>query len=537
MRRRLTRAFALVALPLSLHCGGSAPEQPHEAGVSEAAPVAVTRAEIVALADRLAVEGERLDGPLGARKIAEAASLRRDLWRAQGKRVDALEAVELWRVSAEKAWEGACEAATELAALDAELIRDPETGYRGLHAAQLAHAEPVCQRRIERALGLLLAFKPADAALAPAVGGSRDPEVGIPPQAAPVVEVQARATGPVTLGEIEHYGAEDAARVVVHASAPAAFKTGIIPAAGGGGPRFFVDVLKASYQGKLSYEVGGLVQRVRLGKQAGGSMRVVLDLAREAYPRVFYLPEPFRLVIDVSRRAPRGASREVARGPVAIRRVVLDPGHGGHDPGAIGAMGLQEKDVTLDIAHRAAPLIARELGISTLLTRDSDVYVPLAERTARANAFRADLFVSIHCNSAEHGAGSGVMTFVLAAASDHMASSIAARENAASVAASAELAKALADIQAATRLESQHFASLLQRSSLASVGGHYPGLVDRGVKSAGFYVLAGAEMPAVLYETSFISNQTEEARLDTADYRQKLADAIVNAVKAYRDGV
>lgn len=490
------------------------------------------------MADRLAVEGERLDGPVGARKIAEAAALRRDLWRARGKRVDALEAVELLRVSAEKAWDGACDAATELAVLDAELIRDPETGYRGLHTAQLAHQDPACQQRIQRALSLLEAFKPADAALTPVVGVGQDPAAGIPtPPVAPVVEVQARATGPVTLGEIEHYGAEDAARVVVHASAPAAFKTGIIPAAPGSGPRFFVDVLKASYGGKLNHEVGGLVQRVRLGKQAGGSMRVVLDLAREAYPRVFYLPEPFRLVIDVSRRAPRGASREVARGPVAIRRVVLDPGHGGHDPGAIGAMGLQEKDVTLDIAHRAAPLIARELGISTLLTRDSDVYVPLAERTARANAFRADLFISIHCNSAEHGAGSGVMTFVLAAASDHVASSIAARENAASVAASAELAKALADIQAATRLESQHFAGLLQRSSLASVGGRYPGLVDRGVKSAGFYVLAGAEMPAVLYETSFISNQTEEARLDTADYRQKLADAIVNAVKAYRDGV
>ena len=92
---------------------------------------------------------------------------------------------------------------------------------------------------------------------------------------------------------------------------------------------------------------------------------------------------------------------------------MLDPGHGGHDPGASGPSGLREKDVTLDIAHRAAPLIARELGISTLLTRDSDDYVALDERTARANAFQADLFVSIHCNASEDGAGRGVMTFVL----------------------------------------------------------------------------------------------------------------------------
>ena len=182
-------------------------------------------------------------------------------------------------------------------------------------------------------------------------------------------------------------------------------------------------------------------------------------------------------------------------------------------------------------------MIARELGISTLLTRDSDVYVALAERTARANAFRADLFVSVHCNSSESSTGHGVMSFVLASSDDKLASSIAARENSASIAASSELARVLSGIQSATRLESQHFAGLLQRSAISSLGSKYPGLVDRGVKSAGFYVLAGAEMPAVLFETSFISNPTEEARLDSADYRQKLADAIVNAIRAYRDGV
>ena len=128
---------------------------------------------------------------------------------------------------------------------------------------------------------------------------------------------------------------------------------------------------------------------------------------------MFYVPEPFRLVIDV---AERDASLRATRN---VRRVVLDPGHGGYDPGAIGPTGLREKDVALDIAHRAAPLVARELGISTLLTRDADVFVPLEERTARANAFGADLFISIHCNATEHSGSSGVMTFVLDGSHDH----------------------------------------------------------------------------------------------------------------------
>lgn len=500
-----------------------------------------TRSETIAEADRLAVQGERLDGPEGARKLDQAARLRRSVWRRWGRRVDALEALELWRISAEKAWDGACQAALELALLDAELIRDPQTGYRGLYAARTAHKSPQCQAAIDRALGLLAAFKPADASLAELLGGgSRAPALGAaaPGDSSQEVqpEVAARETGPVKLGEIESYGSEDAARVVVHVSAPAVFKTGFIPAEGAQGPRFFVDIARASFSGRNSYDVGGIVQRVRLGKQAEGS-RVVLDLAQTAHRRVFYLPEPFRLVIDISKHAPRTASRDVARGPVAVRRVVLDPGHGGNDPGAIGALGLAEKDVTLDVAHRAAPLIARELGISTLLTRDSDVYVPLAERTARANAFRADLFISIHCNAAESSTGHGVMTFVLASSNDQQASAIAARENSSSVAASSELARVIAGLQTGTHLESQHFAGLLQRAALASAGARYPGLTDRGVKSAGFYVLAGAEMPAVLFETSFISNPTEEARLDSADYRQKMADAIANAIRAYRDGV
>jgi N-acetylmuramoyl-L-alanine amidase len=204
----------------------------------------------------------------------------------------------------------------------------------------------------------------------------------------------------------------------------------------------------------------------------------------------------------------------------------------------VGPSGLREKDVALDIAHRAAPLIARELGISTLLTRDVDAYVALDERVAKANAFGADLFVSVHCNASEDPASRGVMTFVLDANSDRLAGTIAARENDSSHAATAEFASQVSRLlDTRTTTESVQFASLLQRATLASVLDRYPHVRDGGVRRAGFYVLAGAQMPAVLFEASFISNPDEELLLNGTDYRQKMADALVNAVRAYREGL
>jgi N-acetylmuramoyl-L-alanine amidase len=220
-----------------------------------------------------------------------------------------------------------------------------------------------------------------------------------------------------------------------------------------------------------------------------------------------------------------------------VRRVVIDPGHGGADPGAIGPGGLAEKEVTLDIAHRVAPILAREIGIVTMLTRDDDRFVSLEERAARANAFHAGLFVSVHCNAAESPERRGVQSFVLAQAKDEAAMRVAARENSTSAAVAEQLTGVVADLQTSDLIEqSAHFATLLQRATLASFAQSYADTPDGGVRSAGFYVLVGAQMPAVLFEASFLSNPQEEQRLATADYRQKLADGIANAIRAYRDG-
>ena len=196
---------------------------------------------------------------------------------------------------------------------------------------------------------------------------------------------------------------------------------------------------------------------------------------------------------------------------------------------------MKEKDVTLDIAHRVAPVLARELGIVTMLTRDVDRYVAWEERAARANAFHADLFVSIHCNASESPASRGVQSYVLDASRDESSQRVAARENMAP--ASAQIGDVVTDLRSGHLSgESVRLADLLQRTTMASLAERFGDTPNGGVKAAGFYVLLGAEMPSVLFEVSFISNPTEEARLATADYRQKIADGIANAVRAYRDG-
>lgn len=455
--------------------------------------------------------------------------------------MDALEAMELLGVLEKMAGQQ-CEAGRRRALLDAEVRRDPVTAYKQLHALRFRHDDSRCSLRIERALTSLAAYRPLPNVLSEIERDERQrrrtreapvARSSAPPSSASTVLSPAQVPeGPAKVSRVERYGADDAARVVVFVSRPVRFEIGQVKGEAGRG-RLFVDVEGATSDGSATYDVGGLVERVRLGKHPRGT-RVVLDLRGPAESRVFYLPEPFRLVIDVfAGRRPPGATS----GKRTVARVVLDPGHGGHDPGAVGRTGLREKDVALDIAHRAAPLIARELGVTTLLTRDGDYYVPLDARTARANAFRADLFISIHCNASEDGLAQGVTTFVLDQGREEASARLAARENRASAAAAVELANAFAQVtDPLHRGASLAFAELLQRAATASLSRSYPEIPDGGVKSAGFYVLAGARMPAVLFETSFISSRTGETRLNTGDFRQKMADSIVNAVRAYRDG-
>jgi N-acetylmuramoyl-L-alanine amidase len=516
---------------VALGCAqGSSPAPPSPATSDSAAVSEALAARPLAMASAaaLAVQASRAPGPEGNAALQQAASIRVRLFRREHHEADALEALDLWRQVERRGGALRCVAGLSRVLLEGELNVDPDATYRALYT--MAHdASGDCRTRIDSALALLEAFRPSDSALA-----ELDQQRAVPSasSAPPATSLQAPsgAAATATLTRIERYSAKDAARVVVFVSNPVRFEVGALEASSGNGPRLFVDLRGAHYAGKGTLAAEGLLERVRASEGTDGT-RVVLDLSAAAEHRVFYVPEPFRLVIDVAKRdASLRATRDV-------RRVVLDPGHGGYDPGAIGPTGLREKDVALDIAHRAAPLVARELGISTLLTRDADVFVPLEERTARANAFGADLFISIHCNATERSGSSGVMTFVLDDSRDQLASRIAALENSASAEATSELARVMSRSgDRVSDARSYEFAGLLQRAAMASLSPSYPDVPDGGVKRAGFYVLAGARMPAVLFETSFISSARDETRFNTGDFRQKLADAIVNAIRAYKEG-
>ena len=545
--RSLTLLATLLGVASCRSSGGpnatdSRPTPGVSAGPSTAVP---ERTDAVARADAWAMLGSKQAGQAGAKFLLQAAELRERIFRADHRDGDALEAIELYRQAARGEPSVRCSASTSAAVLEGELKGDPGLTFQGVYRARLASgSDEACKQRAEAILNTLSAYRPLPNVLAQieGEGGASEPLVARASQPpsnddviVPTVERPNTQRGPARVTKIERYAGADAARVVVYVTRPATYKVGFLDE-GNSSPRLFVDIDGATYQGAKAFDVGGLVARVRIGAEATRT-RVVLDLTAVAYRHVFYMPEPFRLVIDVSKEPPQRA-QEVTRGPRQVRRVVLDPGHGGHDPGASGPSGLREKDVTLDIAHRAAPLIARELGVSTLLTRDGDDYVALDERTARANAFQADLFVSIHCNASEDGAGRGVMTFVLDDSRDAASTRLAARENDTSVEAAAELAGALSRVEGNPSAgRSNHFAELLQRSAIASLSPSYGDIPNSGIKRAGFYVLAGARMPAVLFEASFISNPVGETRFNTGDFRQKIADAIVNAVRAYRDGL
>ncbi|PYR66847.1 MAG: hypothetical protein DMF88_14860 [Acidobacteria bacterium] len=293
-----------------------------------------------------------------------------------------------------------------------------------------------------------------------------------------------------------------------------------------------------------------LVRQIRVGRQIGTRIRVVLDLTNAAPHTTYALYNPYRVVIDFAREAPapvvaapvpsepkpNGAggfslSRQLGLG---IGRIVIDPGHGGHDPGAMND-GLSEADLVLDVALRLEKLLQQHPGVQVVMTRRSNVFVPLEERTAIANREGADLFLSIHANASEDDRARGIETYFLNFAPNPAAEAIAARENAAS----ARTMRQLPDIVKAIALnnkidESRDFASLVQSAMMERLKRSNKNVKDLGVKQAPFMVLIGATMPSILAEISFLTNRQDATLLRGAAYRQVIAEALFNGVMRYQ---
>ena len=219
---------------------------------------------------------------------------------------------------------------------------------------------------------------------------------------------------------------------------------------------------------------------------------------------------------------------------LSVSRIVIDPGHGGHDPGVLGR-GLTEAQLVLDVALRLQKLLEKEPGVEVVLTRSTDVYVPLEERTEIANRHRADMFLSIHANASRNVAAKGVETFFLSFASSPDAEAVAARENSASTRDMHHLSDLVKKITFNNKLdESRDLASMVHDSLVANLRKSNKEVRGRGVKKAPFVVLIGAEMPSVLAEISFLSNRQELSLLKTAGYKQKIAESLHSAVMKYR---
>ncbi|MGA8149531.1 MAG: N-acetylmuramoyl-L-alanine amidase [Terriglobales bacterium] len=221
-----------------------------------------------------------------------------------------------------------------------------------------------------------------------------------------------------------------------------------------------------------------------------------------------------------------------------IGKIVIDPGHGGHDTGTIGPNGLEEKDLVLDVSQRLGKLLVARLGAEVVYTRNDDTFIPLETRTAIANQEGADLFVSVHANSSHDPDARGVETYYLNFNSSPDALEVAARENAVSDKSIHELQDLVKKIALKEKIEeSREFAADVEESLHSGLAAKNPGLRDRGVKKAPFIVLIGANMPSILAEISFVSNPGDERKLKKPDYRQKIAESLYRGIAKYVSGL
>jgi N-acetylmuramoyl-L-alanine amidase len=239
-----------------------------------------------------------------------------------------------------------------------------------------------------------------------------------------------------------------------------------------------------------------------------------------------------------ARHTSAGTSSLIRAMGLKINRVVIDPGHGGHDQGTEGARGLLEKELVLDVALRVGQLVQDRMGAEVIYTRTDDTYIPLEGRTALANEKKADLFLSIHANSSPMAQIAGVETFYLNINGSKDAMDVAARENASAQKSIFELQDLIRKITLHDKSEESHeFAKRVQAALYSLSSKNFPASKDRGVKSAPFVVLIGANMPSVLAEIGFVSNSREEALLKKSDYRQKVAEAIYKGMEKYTDSL
>jgi len=400
---------------------------------------------------------------------------------------------------------------------------------------------------------------------------------------------------------VEHWSSDNYTRIVIKTSRPVSYREELLEKVGEQPRRLFIDFDKSYIEPKYRAPIpikDGLLQQVRTAQFTPDTVRVVLDIESIQSYKIYSLPDPFRVIVDVhgqpaaavatgtekapvpeakadpSETTPETGNETVAQdapplilqdykkvkfsgkpkkpapergAPITspilslaqqlnlgVRRIVLDPGHGGKDPGA-SAFGLKEKDIVLQVAKRLAKKLKEELGCEVILTRDKDVFLSLEERTAIANASGADLFISLHLNAHPSEKVFGFETYYLNLSTDPEAIRVAALENATSTHQLSDLQGILSDIMKNSKIdESSRLAKQVQEAlSTGLANRKFPQAKSLGVKQAPFYVLIGAEMPAVLIEMAFISNKTDAHHVKKEGYQEALSAEIAQGIQKY----
>ena len=379
-----------------------------------------------------------------------------------------------------------------------------------------------------------------------------------------------RARGLGEVRAIRHWSYPGFSRVWIELSRPSEPRVNHLPAdpKAGRPERLYLD-LEGVWIGREYTEpirVGdGLLEGVRLGQNTPSTTRVVIDLERYEHHRLLSLQGPDRVVIDVfgpgagkaplegasgaaAAREPRGVPQEPAPPAEAlspakplpfelrpVRTVVLDPGHGGRDPGAIGLGGLEEKEVTLSLARELRKRL-RERGFRVVMTRDRDQTLDLEERTAIAEGAGGDVFVSLHCNAAPRPGLHGIETYSLNESDEQHSVQVAARENGIAQEEVDVLQRTVAQLRVSEASgPSSLLAELVHHQLVQGLRERYDTVNDLGVKKGPFYVLFLSSMPSILVETGFLTHREEAKRLHSHAYLARLAESMAEGLSLYRE--
>ncbi len=364
--------------------------------------------------------------------------------------------------------------------------------------------------------------------------------------------------GAVTVSDLRYWSNPNYTRIVINADGETSYSHRLLkqdPALNKP-QRLYVDLSNSRLGGDIKRVIpinDDLLSDARAGQYEPGVVRVVVDIKSYKTYKIFSLKNPFRIIIDVwgireeevKEEAPEDKYVEkgdkMSAGALAkqfalgVKKVTVDMGHGGDDYGAPGYMkGVHEKDIVLILGKKLANKLRNELGCEVIMTRNSDKYLTLEERTAIANTKNSDIFISLHTNAARNKNAYGIETYYLNLATDDESILVAARENATSTKNISDLQSILNDLMQNAKInESSRLAGHVQDALFKKLSSNYDNVKNKGVKKAPFYVLLGAQMPAILIETSFISNKRECMRLLDPDYQELLCDAIINGVRNY----